>query len=201
MWTVLASMMMFALVGAASPGPVNIIATSSGARFGYRRTLPHVVGASLAYSLVVLVSGIALTQAHYWLPQVTGGLSILGGLFLLYVAFKIASAPARSTDHSAIDRPVLLRDGALAQLLNPKAWLVALSGVSLFVVGYLPDTLYLWLFCLVSLGCCFVGVSLWALLGEQLGRYLTSTKRQLWFNRLMAALLASTVGLMWWEQL
>lgn len=201
MWTVLASMIIFALVGAASPGPVNIIATSSGARFGYRRTLPHVLGASLAYSVVVLISGIALTQTSYWLPKATGLLSMLGGLFLLYMALKIALAKPSRSVQGEVDQPAFLRDGALAQLLNPKAWLVALSGVSLFVVSYLPDTVYLWLFCLVSLCCCFVGVSLWALLGEQLGQYLTTAKRQLMFNRLMAALLASTVCLMWWEQL
>ena len=71
MITVMLSMAIFALVGAISPGPVNIIATSSGACFGFRRTVPHVMGATFAYTLIVLLVGFGLNQSLMQFPQIT----------------------------------------------------------------------------------------------------------------------------------
>ncbi|GAB3117234.1 LysE family translocator [Novispirillum itersonii] len=195
MLPVIASMLTFALVGSITPGPVNIIATASGARFGLRRTLPHVTGATVGYVLVVAVTGLTLAEATRLLPQVSRIMALGGALFLLWMAFRIATAPVTAADAADTQAtPPRLTDGALVQILNPKAWLWAMSGVGLFVSG--PDRAagaMLALFCLLSFAMCFVGVGSWAVLGHLIRQALAAPERQRWFNRAMGALLAASV--------
>ncbi len=188
------SMLSFALIGAITPGPVNIIATSSGANFGWRKTLPHVSGATLGYVLVVLVSGLGLNSLNQVLPQFTHILQYVGAAFLLYMAFKIATAAAETdTDNTGLNSPPSLAQGALAQLLNPKAWLVAMSGVALFVASQAEANLYLSLFVGLSFVACFVCVGCWAVCGQLISRWLNTPKRLRFFNRTLGAMLALTV--------
>lgn len=187
------SMLVFAFIGAITPGPVNIIATSTGANFGFARALPHVVGASVAYTLVVFLSGIGLSSMLLANPAMAISLQYLGAVFLLYMSYKIASAkPFESTSGIATKPPGLL-SGMLVQGLNPKAWLVAMSGVSLFVIPYQPMALQLAVFCIISLVICFLCVGIWALSGQLISKYLANERRQLVFNITMGLLLSSTV--------
>ncbi|MPW28012.1 LysE family translocator [Agarivorans sp. B2Z047] len=193
MVSIFLSMLVFAFIGAVSPGPVNIIATGAGANFGFRQALPHVVGASVSYSLVVLTTGLALNMLLYWLPSLTEALKYLGGAFLLYIAVKVACSPVVTHAERALANPPSLLQGALAQGLNPKAWLVAMSGVSLFVSAQQPAWLYLLVFCSISLIVCLAGVGTWAAIGSLIARYLRSPMRMRVFNVLMALLLAVSV--------
>lgn len=194
MITVIFSMTIFALVGAISPGPVNIIATSSGANFGFRRTVPHVLGATLAYTLIVLLVGIGLNQWLSLYPQITAVMTYLGSAFLLYMAFKIATAvPMDFIQGAEIEQPPAFIEGALAQVLNPKAWLVSMSGVSVFVSVHNQSTLYLLVFCVISFIVCFIGIASWAALGQLIQGLLSSRSRQIKFNISMGLLLTCTV--------
>jgi threonine/homoserine/homoserine lactone efflux protein len=85
MLAILFSMSVFALIGAITPGPVNIIATSSGVRFGFVRTLPHVSGATVSYTLIVALVGNGLHQLLSDHPQIIELLKYPGGGFLLYM--------------------------------------------------------------------------------------------------------------------
>lgn len=197
MLSVIVSMLTFALVGSITPGPVNVIATASGARFGLWRTLPHVTGATVGYVLVVAVAGLALAEAARLLPLAHHVMSLAGALFLLWMAWGLATAPVGGTATATTDsRPPRLTDGALVQILNPKAWLWAMSGIGLFVsgrdssAGPVPALL---LFCLLSFAMCFLGVGSWAALGHLIRRMLAQPRRQRAFNRLMASVLAASV--------
>lgn len=193
MTTIFFSMFVFALIGAISPGPVNIIATGTGANFGFIRALPHVLGATIAYTLIVFLAGIGLNKVLEVYPQITFTLQYLGGAFLLYMSYKIATSKPL-TDESATEKhPPSLLEGALSQGLNPKAWLVSMSGVSLFVVANSPTTLYLLAFCLISFVVCFVGVGTWAAIGHLIRKVLAHPKHQVLFNIAMGLLLSSTV--------
>ena len=197
MFAVVISMMLFALIGAISPGPVNIIATGTAASFGFKRTLPHVIGATLAYTLIVFLAGIGLSQLLFAFPSLSQVLQVCGSAFLLYMAYKIASAPVQSMeDDSQKKSPPSLLQGALSQWLNPKAWLVSMSGVAVFVNVNNPYYLYLLAFCLVSFFMCFIGIGSWALMGDVIRRFLSNAKQQVLFNRLMAILLVVLVALM-----
>lgn len=194
MITVMFSMAIFALVGAISPGPVNIIATSSGACFGFRRTVPHVIGATFAYTLIVLLVGFALNQSLMQFPDITHFLKYLGGIYLLYMSFKIATAVPLSLMISAeIAQPPAFIDGVLSQGLNPKAWLVSISGVSIFVSVHTQSTLYLLVFSVISFTVCFVGISTWAAMGHIIRDRLSTRTRQIRFNMMMGLLLSGTV--------
>ena len=186
-------MLVFAFIGAITPGPVNIIATSAGANFGFARALPHVAGASIAYASVVFASGIGLNTVLLANPEMAVGLRYLGAIFLLYMAFKIAVAKPADSNTGFIAKPPRFIEGLLIQSLNPKAWLVAMSGVSLFVIPYQPMLRQLIIFSLISLLICFLSVGCWALLGQFIRKFLANEQRQALFNIVMGLLLAGTV--------
>lgn len=191
--TVFISMFLFALIGAISPGPVNIIATSSGASFGFRSTLPHVFGATLAYTLIVFLVGIGLNRVLLSYPQITTTLQYLGAGFLLYMSYKIATTHTNNELAHTASQPPSLIQGAMTQGLNPKAWLVSMSGVSLFVSANSPASFYLLIFCLISFLVCFIGIASWAVLGQIISNLLNNASHQRLFNIAMGLLLSSTV--------
>ena len=194
MITVMLSMAIFALVGAISPGPVNLIATSSGACFGFRRTVPHVIGATFAYTLIVLLVGFGLNQSLMQFPEITHFLKYLAGIYLLYMSFKIATAvPLNSIISAEAKQPPAFIDGVLSQGLNPKAWLVSMSGVSIFVSVQTQSTFYLLVFSAISFTVCFVGISTWAAMGHVIRDQLSTRTRQIRFNMMMGLLLSGTV--------
>lgn len=189
MLTVIISMLLFALVGAISPGPVNIIATGAGARYGVRGALPHVLGATISYTLIVLLAGLMLNELGQWLPQLALLMQVAGAVFLLWVAWKIATAPPQNLQEDERRTAPGFMGGVLCQTLNPKAWLVSMSGVSLFVSRQESSDLLLIIFCLVSFAMCFLGVGCWAVLGRMIRGILSTARRQVMFNRVMALLL------------
>jgi threonine/homoserine/homoserine lactone efflux protein len=188
------SMAIFAFIGAVTPGPVNIIATSTAARFGFRGALPHVLGATVGYTLVVFLMGVGLGSLILVIPEISMTMQYLGAGFLLYMAYRIASAstPGNIPDDGRRNPPSFFL-GCLVQVLNPKAWLVSMSGVGLFVTANAPFSLYLMVFCSISFCACFAGVAIWAASGQVIGRYLSGHKRQPVFNILMGSLLAGSV--------
>jgi threonine/homoserine/homoserine lactone efflux protein len=193
MVAVLVSMFIFALIGAISPGPVNIIATGAGANFGFRQALPHVFGASVAYTLIVFLVGVGLNSILERYPEITNTLQYFGGGFLLYMSYKIATAKPLKDTLILDKKPPNLLEGALSQGLNPKAWLVSMSGVSLFVSANSPASLYLLLFCVISFVVCLIGVGTWAAIGHVIRKYLSNERHQVIFNIVMGLLLSSTV--------
>lgn len=193
MMTVFLSMSIFALVGAITPGPVNIIATSSGASFGFLRTVPHVLGATVSYTLIVFLVGIGLNQLLQNSPVFTENLRYLGSAFLLYMAYKIATANSDPDKPESNSKPPSFIEGVLCQGLNPKAWLVSMSGVSVFVLSQNSAHFYLLAYCLISFVLCFTGVATWAVAGHMIKNYLKKPGRQKRFNHIMGFLLCLTV--------
>lgn len=195
MATILLSMSIFALIGAITPGPVNIIATSSGATFGFVRTLPHILGATISYTFIVFVVGAGLHQLISNTPEITEILKYLGCVFLLFMAFKIATSNNDNNEAAIESTPPSFIQGALCQGLNPKAWLVSMSGISVFVLSQASSTLfYLLAYCLISFVLCFVGISTWAGTGYFIKNFLSQPHRQRRFNHVMGLLLCLTVA-------
>lgn len=190
------AMAIFALIGSITPGPVNILAIRHGSDGKASAALAYVLGASLSYTLVVWLMGKGgehllgnqlLMQTMKW----------AGAAYLLYLAWRIATAPPTELQGSdAPQRGTAIRafvDGCLTQSLNPKAWMVALSGVGLFILPQADVQAALWLFCSVSLLACGFGVGCWAIAGRLLTQWLAVSKRQKIFSQVMGFLLASSV--------
>ncbi|MGF1754205.1 LysE family translocator [Vibrio makurazakiensis] len=191
------AMSIFAMVGAISPGPVNLVATSTAANYGFMRASLFVLGASVAYSIVVFISGNLLNVLASWIPNIELAMQAAGSLFLLYLAKKIALSPYQKMGGVEQEKAPSLIHGAIMQCINPKAWLVAMSGISLYVVGQSELKSQLVLFTSISLVACFIGVSAWALLGHMIRGFLQSESKQKAFNRVTAALLVLSVASIW----
>ncbi|PMJ91745.1 LysE family translocator [Vibrio sp. 10N.261.55.A7] len=190
------AMVVFAFVGAVTPGPVNLLATSTAINRGMKEALKHVMGASIAYAMVVFFSGSVMQTIALLLPKLEFAMQISGSAFLLYLAVRIYTAPVSAMEMTS-SQARSWWVGALTQLLNPKAWLVAMSGVSLYVLGQENPTSSLILFTSVSLIVCFVGVGIWAVIGQILASKLENPTQQRQFNKVMAVLLGVSVSLIW----
>ncbi|MCV6583954.1 MAG: LysE family translocator [Marinibacterium sp.] len=177
---------LFALVTSITPGPNNLMLMASGANFGFRRTIPHMLGIGIGFTVMVLMVGAGLVRVFdAWPPSYTL-LRVASIGYLLVLAWKIANAAAPRAQ-GAKARPLGFVQAAAFQWVNPKAWAMALSAVS----AYAPDhsltavALVALIFGAINLP----SVSTWTVLGQQLARLLTDPRRLTLFNRGMAALL------------
>ena len=187
--TTLLPMVMFALIASITPGPVNLIATASAANFGYQRTLPHILGATIGFCLILILMGLGSSSILIDSPVVNGLLTAVGGVFLMYTAYKIAFAPVVG-ESEGLGVPPKFYSGFLCQWLNPKAWIVALSGIAVFV----PDGgLAILYFVMAFFAACFLSISAWALMGVSIQGLLKTPSISRGFNRVMGGLLAVLV--------
>ncbi|CAM3104980.1 LysE family translocator [Vibrio neptunius] len=190
------AMVVFAFVGAVTPGPVNLLATTTAVNDGLRAALKHVLGASIAYAVVVFATGQMMQTLVAILPKLEVWMQLIGSSFLFYLAYQIFAAPVKGVAVEPVKSSGWLT-GSLTQIVNPKAWLVAMSGVSLYVLGQENEQYSLWLFTLVSLFVCVIGVGVWAMIGGVLANRLANPRVHRQFNRLMAIMLCASVVLIW----
>ncbi|WP_353386742.1 LysE family translocator [Halopseudomonas sabulinigri] len=195
MLTLIGSMLAFSLVGSIAPGPVCVVAVAAGAQAGVWGAARYVLGASLGYTLMVFVVGVGLLGSLQDHPQLLRILSGLGAVYLLYLAWRLVSARGELPGSSAAAQVPGFWAGALAQWLNPKAWLFSTAGIGLFVSGSNAGEQALLLFCMLSLLMCLLGVGSWALAGHLLERQLPGLTAMRWFNRCMALLLVGSVAM------
>lgn len=188
--------LIFAFVASITPGPTNILVLGHGARFGLRATLPLVLGASLAAALIVLLVGLGLGEALQRYPRVRQAMSLLGALWLSWLAWQLLRSAAQSFEAaSATHRELGPLGAALLQLVNPKVWMMAVAVVSVFAAGSADKALRVaqlsFVFLLMTLPC----MSVWALLGAGSARLLQSPQRVRRFNQLLAILLLASTWL------
>ncbi|NOH51857.1 LysE family translocator [Vibrio coralliilyticus] len=190
------AMVVFAFVGAVTPGPVNLLATTTAVNDGLRAASKHVMGASIAYAVVVFGTGQMMQTLASTLPKLEFWMQLVGSSFLFYLAYQIFAAPVQDVTVQQGNSSGWVT-GSLTQILNPKAWLVAMSGVSLYVIGQENEQYSLWLFTLVSLLVCVIGVGIWAMIGSVLANRLANPRAHRQFNRFMAMMLCSSVVMIW----
>lgn len=189
------SMAAFALVASITPGPVNIVALGSGARYGFRATLRHVLGATLGFVLLLVLMGLGLHELLVTWPFLTRGVQLAGVAFLLFMAWKLAMDDGRVGEGKAHKAPSMFY-GALMQWLNPKAWLACVAGMGAFVAD--GDARLVWQFAAIYLVVCYLSVACWAYAGTFLRGYLSNARGMRLFNRSMALLLVLCAGYLVW---
>jgi threonine/homoserine/homoserine lactone efflux protein len=180
------SMAAFALVASITPGPVNIVALSSGARFGFRASQRHVAGATLGFVLLLVLMGLGLHELLQRWPALTQGVQWAGVAFLLYMAFKLAADNGQVQAGESAQAPSMLY-GAIMQWLNPKAWLACVAGMGAFVAD--GEARLVWQFAAIYLVICYASVGCWAYAGTFLRGFLHNSAGMRLFNRTMALLL------------
>lgn len=184
---------LFAFSMSATPGPNNIMLTAAGARHGFRRTLPHRLGISGGFFLLLVCVAAGLGELFTTWPTLQNLLRVLGSLYLFWLAWRVASAPPPSLDARDTARPFSFLEAAVFQFANPKAWLMAITAITAFSR---PGNAYLMSAALVAATCALVNfpcISLWAGFGNGIGRYLKSHRHWRLFNGFMGLLTAACV--------
>jgi len=182
----------FAFASSITPGPNNLMLMASGANYGLRRTIPHMLGVSLGHAFMVFMIGVVLLRVFEAFPVLHIVLKVAGSTYMLWLAWKIANAvpPEAKTVEG---KPFTFLQAAAFQWVNPKAWIMGITAIS----GYAPQTfgvvggaaLVAVIFCAVN----FPSVTVWAWMGMQLRRWLGTAKRLRIFNITMAVLLVASL--------
>ncbi len=120
----------FSLVSAGTPGPNNVLLWASGATFGFRRTMPHVVGTALGIGAMTLAVAAGVGLIVTSLPALTLLMKVAGSAYLLVLAYRIARAG--STEGTSVSRPMNLLEATTFQAVNPKGWIFAFGAVTTF---------------------------------------------------------------------
>ncbi len=187
MWNeTLLPLMTFAFVTSITPGPNNLMLMASGANFGFQRTIPHMLGVALGFVFMAFFMGIGLAQVFEAWPQLRNILTLVSVIYLLWLAWKIANAAAPN-EGAVKGRPLTFLQAAAFQWVNPKAWSMALSAVTIYAPD---DTIGSMLLVAAVFGAVNLpSVSTWCLLGREMRRMLTNTMRLRIFNWTMAGIL------------
>ncbi|PWE48269.1 hypothetical protein DEM26_19015 [Thioclava sp. NG1] len=188
--TLLMALVSFAFVTTVTPGPNNLMLMASGANFGFRRTLPHMLGIAGGVSVMALLVGLGMIALFEAVPALSTILEVLSLGYLLWLALKIATA-APLDRQEANSRPMSFFQAAMFQWVNPKAWAMCLSAVTLYAPdgSFLSVAIVAGAFALVS----FPSISVWAWLGTVVRRWLSNPFRLRVFNFTMAALLVGSL--------
>jgi len=178
-----------------SPGPNNTMVTASGATWGFRRTLPHILGISLGFPAMLLAISLGLGEVVRALPWLHDVLRWVGAAYLLWLAWKIATAePVAEGATASGSRPFTFMQAALFQWVNPKAWVIALGAVAAYTTAagaamIAQAVLLAAIFVVVT----FPLVAGWTMVGVGAARLLRTRQALRWFNLAMAALLVASL--------
>jgi len=176
----------FAFVSSVTPGPNNMMLLASGANFGMRRTLPHMLGIGIGFSVMILGLGLGLVALFERFPLAYDVLKGLAVVYMLWLAWKIAHASTPDTARSG-GRPLTFLQAAAFQWVNPKAWAMALTALTAYAPGQTLAAVVL--VALIFGAINLPTVSVWALMGREMRRFLTNPRRLALFNWTMAAAL------------
>jgi threonine/homoserine/homoserine lactone efflux protein len=187
----LAALVAFCVVTLVTPGPNNVMLMASGLNFGFRRAQPHLWGVSLGFAVMVLTVGLGLGAVFAAWPSAYVVLKYVGAVYLLYLAWLIATAnPVEPGDVDGAS-PITFLQAAAFQWVNPKGWVMAVGAVSAYAaVAAFPYNMMLIAFLFGVLG--ILSSVAWVVLGQSLRRLLRHARAVRLFNVVMAlALVAS----------
>jgi threonine/homoserine/homoserine lactone efflux protein len=193
----LGPLILFAAVMSLTPGPNVVMVTASAANFGFGRTIPQILGITVGFGVLIMAVGIGLARLVHAEPRLHTVLKYAGGAYLLYLAWCIARADARS-GAAARARPIGLFEAALFQWINPKGWVIALGALAAYTsVG--GDVLWQTsVIAAVNAATCLASVVIWAGFGAAIGRLLGNPRARLAFNGSMAGLLVISLIPVFW---
>ncbi len=185
----------FSFASAATPGPNNVLLWASGATFGIRRTLPHVLGTAVGIGAMALGSAAGIAALVAAVPALGVAMRVAGSAYLLFLAWQIARSGSLTAGDST--RPMTLPEAAAFQLVNPKAWIFALGAVTTFRPAELPPVPGTLAVALVMVLVILPSAALWVVFGDGLGRLLSSDRSRRIVNLVLAALVVATIALVW----
>lgn len=174
-----------------TPGPNNAMLAASGANFGFRQTVPHLLGVALGFPLMLLIVGLALGGIFQASALLREGLRWGGAALLLWIAWKIARSGGIGSKAEGA-HPMRFHQAVAFQWVNPKAWSMAIAATSQFILPEAP------LVTAAAVAATFMTLGLsssatWTYAGQAIARWLTTARRLRVFNLVMAGLIALSV--------
>ncbi len=190
-----AALAVFALVSSITPGPNNLMLMTSGINFGMRKTVPHMLGVSIGFTLMIVLIGLGVMKVIDAVPGSMLFITIASGLYLLYMAWKIATTSTSPAENGTLvgrSKPFTFLQAALFQWVNPKAWTMALTAVSAYAPkshGWVGVFIVAGVFGIINLP----STGTWAIMGAKMRRFLSDPVRLRAFNIIAALLLVASL--------
>jgi len=190
-WELIATISVYYFVMYATPGPNNSILTASGIKFGFIRSIPNIIGISSGHGLQLALVCFGLGSLFSQFPILLEVLKYIGACYLLYLAWKMFGSLniSRTEEKSS---PLKYYEAILFQFVNPKAWVICITAVSLFYpenVNLIIGTLFL---VIMSTIINLPSISMWAFGGSIIRRYLSNKKLKTIIEWILAILLLGT---------
>lgn len=187
----LIALSLFAFVSSITPGPNNIMLMNSGANYGFRKTIPHAVGVGIGFTLMIVLVGLGVMQIFDAFPVSYQILKVASIAYLLYLAVKIAFSGSSKNEENKNEKPMTFLQAALFQWVNPKAWTMALTAISIYAPtkSIVAVVIVALVFGVVNFPC----ISAWVVLGQKMQLFLHNQLRLRTFNVSMAVLLVASV--------
>ena len=185
----------FSVVSAGTPGPNNVLLWASGAAFGVRRTMPHVLGTAAGLGLMALGVAAGLGTLITSVPALGVAMKVAGSAYLLYLAWQVAGSHALA--RASIARPLGVVQAAAFQLINPKAWIFAVGAVTTFRPEDLPVVAGSLLVAATMMVVIVPVAGAWAAGGGAISRFLEGERTHRVVSAILAVLLAATVVSVW----
>jgi len=191
----LVALVAFAFVNCVTPGPNNVMLWASGAAFGMRRTMPHIVGTAVGIGLMALSVAAGLGALATAVPEIAFAMKVAGSVYLLYLALQIAGM--RGLMAMEIARPLGLAAAAAFQVINPKAWIFALGAMTTFGPAGIPVLGGSLLVAVTMAAVVLPTAALWAAAGGAINRLMAGEGRRRLVAGILAVLVVATVVSVW----
>lgn len=191
----LSSFLVLAVIMSVTPGPNNLMVLFSSVRFGARKTLDHISGASAGSALMLLLVDLGMHEIFTLFPVIQVAMKYCGAAYILYLSWRILASTGE-IQAAGSSQPMSFIGATFFQLINPKSWIMASVAISTClpaVFSFTDIAFYTVLFAVV----CFPCVGIWAWFGGIIKQYLMDTRLVRRFNQTCAGLLAlSAVSMM-----
>ena len=188
--TLFIALLGFAFVSSITPGPNNLMMLASGLNYGIKRSLPHMFGIGIGFMFMLVLVGLGLAELFERFPVLDLILKISATLYMFWLAWRIANAGAPKAAEAGA-RPMSFLEACAFQWVNPKAWAMALTAMTVYAPtkSLLEIGIVTVAFGLVNIPC----VGAWAMLGQQMRRFLQNQRILTIFNWSMALLLLASL--------
>jgi len=198
MQTELVALVGFAFAGSVSPGPNNAVLWASGMRFGFRRTVPHVLGTALGIGALALGVAAGIGAVLKAVPAAELALKAVGSAYLLYVALMVLRGGG--IGRAEVTHPMTIWQAIAFQCVNPKAWIFAIAAVGTFLPTAPPWAIAVTMLTSILMLVVVGSSSIWAAGGAALGRVVDNDRARRAVSVVLAGLLVVSVALIWIER-
>lgn len=186
----------FAFVTSITPGPNNIMLAASGIGFGFMRTVPHILGVSFGFGLLVLLCALGIGALIVAAPATYFALKLFGSAYLLVYAWRLR-ALSFDPDAARASKPMSFGGAALFQFINPKAWVMGVTSAAAFMPPAQPIAA-----AALTLSSVYAAINLpcivaWAGLGALLRHYLSDPRWRRWFGGVLVVLTVYSAAAIW----